>query len=242
MPTSLLNRVALVTGSAKRLGRAVALGLAQQGADVVIHYRSSDAEARSAVAEIEKLGRRSIALPGDLANVSEIRRLFEKVDAHFGRLDILVNSAANFLQTEFASTTEKLWDASLNTNLKAVFFCSQAAAPLLKNTYGVIVNCADIGGILGWPGFIPHSISKAGVIMLTRCLAKELAPEVRVNAIAPGTITMPGDPPEWEADFVRLAPLHRSGRPEDIVAAVSYLASAKFVTGQVLVVDGGRTL
>ncbi len=242
MPNSLLSRVALVTGSAKRLGRAVAVGLAQEGADVVIHYRSSDAEARSAVAEIEKLGRRSIALSGDLANVSEIRQLFEKVDAHFGRLDILVNSAANFLQTDFASTTEKLWDASLDTNLKAVFFCSQAAAPLLKKTNGAIVNFADIGGILGWPGFIPHSISKAGVIMLTRCLAKELAPDVRVNAIAPGTITMPGDPPDWEADFVRLAPLRRSGRPEDIVAAVSYLAGAKFVTGQVLVVDGGRIL
>jgi pteridine reductase len=242
MPASLLNRVALVTGSAKRLGRAVAVGLAQEGADVVIHYRSSEADARSAVAEIEKLGRRSIALPGDLANVSDIRQLFQKVDAHFGRLDILVNSAANFIQTEFASTTEKLWDASLDTNLKAAFFCSQAAAPLLKKTNGAIINFADIGGILGWPGFIPHSISKAGVIMLTRCLAKELAPEVRVNAIAPGTITMPGDPSELEADFVKLAPLHRSGRPEDIVAAVSYLAGAKFVTGQVLVVDGGRTL
>jgi pteridine reductase len=242
MSASLLNHVALVTGSAKRLGRAVAVGLAQAGADVVIHYRSSEAEARSAVAEIEKLGRRSIALPGDLASVSEIRQLFQKVEAHFGWLDILVNSAANFIQTEFASTTEKLWDASLDTNLKAVFFCSQAAAPLLKKTNGAIVNFADIGGILGWTGFIPHSISKAGIIMLTRCLAKELAPEVRVNAIAPGTITMPGDPPELEADFVKLAPLNRSGRPEDIVAAVSYLAGAKFVTGQVLVVDGGRTL
>jgi len=126
--------------------------------------------------------------------------------------------------------------------LKAVFYCCQAAAPLLKKSNGAIINFADIGGILGWPGFIPHSISKAGIIMLTRCLAKELAPGIRVNAIAPGTITMPGDLPELEADFVKLAPLHRSGRPNDIVAAVSYLASAGFVTGQVLVVDGGRTL
>jgi pteridine reductase len=242
MPTPLANRVALVTGAGKRLGRAVAIGLAAQGADVVIHYRSSEPEAREAVAEIEKLGRRSIALQADLAQVSDLPLLFQKVDAHFGRLDILVNSAANFLQTEFASTTEKVWDASLDTNLKAVFFCCQAAAPLLKKSNGTIVNFADIGGILGWPGFIPHSISKAGIIMLTRCLAKELAPEVRVNAIAPGTITMPGDAPELEADFVKLAPLHRSGRPNDIVAAVSYLASAGFVTGQVLVVDGGRTL
>jgi pteridine reductase len=242
MLASLLNRVALVTGSGKRLGRAVAIGLAEQGADVVIHYRSSDAEAREAVAEIEKLGRRSVALQADLAQISELPQLFQKVQANFGRLDILVNSAANFLQTEFASTTERVWDASLDTNLKAVFFCCQAAAPLLKKSNGAIINFADIGGILGWPGFIPHSISKAGIIMLTRCLAKELAPEVRVNAIAPGTITMPGDLPELEADFVKLAPLHRSGRPNDIVAAVSYLASAGFVTGQVLVVDGGRTL
>ena len=242
MLASLLDRVALVTGSGKRLGRAVAIGLAEQGADVVIHYRSSEAEAREAVAEIEKLGRRSVALQADLAQVSELPRLFQKVQANFGRLDILVNSAANFLQTEFASTTEKVWDASLDTNLKAVFFCCQAAAPLLKKSNGAIINFADIGGILGWPGFIPHSISKAGIIMLTRCLAKELAPEVRVNAIAPGTITMLGDLPELEADFVKLAPLHRSGRPNDIVAAISYLATAGFVTGQVLVVDGGRTL
>jgi pteridine reductase len=242
MAASLLNRVALVTGAGKRLGRAVAIGLAEQGADIVIHYRSSQAEALDAAAEIEKLGRRSVALQVDLAQISELPQLFQKVEAHFGRLDILVNSAANFLHTEFAATTEKLWDESLDTNLKAVFFCCQGAAPLLKKSNGAIINFADIGGILGWPGFIPHSISKAGVIMLTRCLAKELAPEVRVNAIAPGTITMPGDPPQWEADFVRLAPLHRSGRPDDIVTAVSYLADAKFVTGQVLVVDGGRTL
>ncbi len=236
------NRVALVTGSGKRLGRAVAVGLAELGADVVVHYRSSEAEAHQVVAEIEKLGRRSVALAADLADVAEIQQLFQKVDAQFGRLDILVNSAANFVQTEFSSTTEKLWNASLDTNLKAPFFCSQAAAPLLKKTNGAIINFADIGGIMGWPGFIPHSISKAGVIMLTRSLAKELAPDVRVNAIAPGTITMPGDPAQWEAEFIRLAPLRRSGRPDDIVAAVNYLASARFVTGQVLVVDGGRSL
>jgi pteridine reductase len=242
MSDLLLNHVALVTGSGKRLGREVALGLARQGADVVVHYRSSEQEARGVVAEIEKLGRRSIALQADLSSIPEIQQLFHKVGSHFGQLDVLVNSAANFLQTEFASTTEKLWDASLDTNLKAPFFCSQAAVPLLKKSNGAIINFADIGGVLGWPGFIPHSISKAGIIMLTRCLAKELGPEIRVNAIAPGTITMPGDPPELESDFVRQAPLHRSGRPDDIISAVLYLAGAKFVTGTVLVVDGGRTL
>ena len=239
---SLVGRVALVTGSAKRLGRAVALRLAQEGADVVIHHRSSGAEAASAVAEIEKLGRRAVAIAADLGNISDIRKLFDETEERFGRLDILVNSAANFLHTEFASTSEQIWDAALDTNLKAPFFCSQAAAPLLKKSHGVIINFADVGGILGWTEYIPHCVSKAGVIMLTRCLAKELAPEVRVNAIAPGTITMPGDPPEWEADFIKRAPLRRTGKPSDIADAVAFLVHAKFMTGQILVLDGGRTL
>ena len=119
---------------------------------------------------------------------------------------------------------------------------AQAAAPWLRRSNGAIVNFADTGGILGWPGYIAHSISKAGMIMLTKTLAKALAPEVRVNAIAPGTITMAGDPPEWEQEFVKLAPLKKTGTPEDVAEAVSYLASAKFLTGHVLVLDGGRTL
>jgi pteridine reductase len=242
MDAPLLNRVALVTGSAKRLGRAVALRLAREGADVVIHYRSSEAEARETVAEVEKLGRRGLALSADLNSISGIQQLFRQASDHFGRLDILVNNAANFLQTEFASTTEQIWNESLDTNLKAPFFCAQAAAPLLKRSRGAIVNFADIGGLLPWPGYIPHCVSKAGVIMLTKCLAKELAPEVRVNAIAPGTITMSGDPFEWESDFIRRAPLHRAGTTEDVADAVSFLVQSSFVTGQVLVVDGGRTL
>ena len=236
------SRVALVTGAGKRLGRAVALRLAAEGADIVIHYRSSQKEAQETAQEVEKLGRRAVAIRADLAKIEEIKSLFEQTDKQFGRLDILVNSAANFIETNFGQTSEADWDRSLNSNLKAPFFCSQAAAPLLKLSHGVIINFADIGGILGWPGFIPHCISKAGVIMFTRALAKELAPEVRVNAIAPGTITMPGDPPEWQQDFIRLAPLQRTGTPADIANAVSFLVNAKFITGQVLVVDGGRIL
>ena len=236
------GRVALVTGAAKRLGRAVALRLAEEGADIVIHYRSSGPEAASAVAEVEKTGRRGLAVAADLGNLADIKRLFDETEKQFGRLDILVNNAANFLHAEFASTTEQTWDAALQTNLKAPFFCAQAAAPMLKKNHGVIINFADVGGILGWTGYIPHCVSKAGVIMLTRCLAKELAPEVRVNAIAPGTITMPGDPPEWEADFIKRAPLRRSGSPSDVADAVLFLVHAKFITGQVLVLDGGRTL
>ena len=201
---SLEGKVALVTGSAKRLGRALALRLAEEGADLVIHHRASHAEAQRTVAEIEKLGRRAMAVSADLLRVDEIRRLLTGTEKTFGRLDILVNSAANFIQTKFAETTELVWDASLDTNLKAAFFCAQAAAPMLKESRGVIVNFADIGGVRPWPGYLPHCISKAGVITMTQGLAKVLAPEVRVNAIAPGTITMEGDPPELVADSQKL--------------------------------------
>jgi len=235
--------VALVTGAGKRLGRVVALRLASEGADVAVHYGKSEAEAREVVAEIEKLGRRAGSFSAELTDVSAIQKLVQSVASRFARLDILVNCAANFLETKFGETNEATWDASLDANLKAPFFCAQAAAPhLAKSGRGVIINFADIGGLLGWTEFLPHSISKAGVIMLTRILAKELAPSVRVNAIAPGTITMPGDPPEWQADFIRRAPLQRTGKPEEIADAVMYLVGAEFVTGQVLVVDGGRTL
>jgi pteridine reductase len=239
----LVGRVALVTGAGKRLGRAVALRLASEGADVAVHYGKSEAGAREVVTEIEKLGQRAAAFSAELTDVAAIQKLVQGVASRFARLDILVNCAANFLETKFGETNEATWDASMNTNLRAPFFCAQAAAPhLAKSGRGVIINFADIGGLLGWTEYLPHSISKAGVIMLTRVLAKELGPAVRVNAIAPGTITMPGDPPEWQADFVRRAPMRRTGRPEEIADAVIYLVGAEFVTGHVLVVDGGRTL
>ena len=239
----LAGRVALVTGAGKRLGRAVALRLASEGADVAVHYGKSEAEAREVVMEIEKTGRRAAAFSAELTDVAAIQKLVQSVASRFARLDILVNCAANFLETKFGETNEATWDASMDTNLKAPFFCAQAAAPhLAKSGRGVIINFADIGGMLGWTEFLPHSIAKAGVIMLTRILAKELGPAVRVNAIAPGTITMPGDPPEWQQDFIRRAPLKRTGRPEEIADAVMYLITAEFGTGQVLVLDGGRTL
>jgi pteridine reductase len=240
---SLRGRVALVTGAAKRLGRAIALGLAREGADLALHYGKSATEASELVGEIEKSGSRAAAFSAELTNVSAIENLVDNVLRHYGRLDILINCAANFLGTKFGETTEKTWDASLDTNLKAPFFCGQAAAPhLAKSGRGVIINFADIGGLLGWGEYIPHSLSKAGIILMTRILAKELAPAVRVNAIAPGTITMPGDPPEWQADFLRRAPLRRTGRPDEIVDTVLYLIHSEFMTGQTLVLDGGRTL
>ncbi len=238
----LSGKVVLVTGAGRRLGRAVALRLASEGADVAVHYRKSGDEASAIVGEIKKLGRRAAAMKAELTSVEEIRALVQKVAHEFGRLDVLVNSAANFLASSVISTTEEIWDTSLDTNVKGPFFLAQAAAPWLRRSNGVIVNFADTGGILGWPGYIAHSVSKAGVIMLTKTLAKALAPDVRVNAIAPGTITMPGDPPEWEKEFVKIAPLKKTGTPEDVAEAVSYLVSAKFLTGHVLVLDGGRTL
>jgi len=239
----LAGRVALVTGAGKRLGRAVALRLASGGADLAVHYGKSEAEAREVVAAIEKMGRQAAAFSAELTDVPAIEKLVADVTRRFGRLDILVNSAANFLVTKFGETTEATWDASLNTNLRAPFFCAQAAAPYLaKSGHGVIVNFADIGGIMGWREYLPHSLAKSGVILMTRILAKELAPKVRVNAIAPGTITMDGDPPEWQEDFVKRAPLHRTGRPDEIGDAVMYLIGSEFVTGHCLVVDGGRTL
>ena len=146
---SLQGQVALVTGAAKRLGRAVALRLAEEGADVVIHYRSSVADAQAAVAEIEKLGRRGKAIAADLTSVTDIKRLFDEAAKQYGRLDILVNCAANFLPSSIISTTEEVWDASLDANLKAPFFCAQAAAPLLRRSNGTIINFADTGGLLG---------------------------------------------------------------------------------------------
>ncbi|MBZ5528253.1 MAG: SDR family oxidoreductase [Acidobacteriia bacterium] len=242
LDSSLHGRVALVTGGARRLGRAVALGLAHAGADIVLHYRGSDVAARSAAAEIEGLGRRAFPVSADLRQVSEIRRLIDGASTRFSRLDFLVNSAAVFSPASLETATEEQWDTALDTNLKAQFFAAQAAAPLLKESRGAIINFASVGGLLPWANYLPYSVSKAGVIMLTRCLARALAPEVRVNAIAPGTITMPGDPIEWEADFIRRAPLARTGTPEEVVESVLFLLRSTFITGQILILDGGRSL
>ena len=242
MEQKLEGKVALITGAGKRLGRAVALRLAEEGMDVAVHYGTSAKDAAEVVGKIEEMGKKAVAIRADLRRVDEIRRMLLEVGNELGRLDVLVNSAANFLPGSIISTTEEVWDASLDTNVKAPFFVAQAAVPMLRRAKGAIVNFADTGGVLGWPGFIGHSVAKAGVINLTKSLAQALAPDVRVNAIAPGTITISGDPPEWEAEFVKLAPLKKTGRPADIADAVVYLVTAEFLTGHTLVLDGGRTL
>jgi NAD(P)-dependent dehydrogenase (short-subunit alcohol dehydrogenase family) len=239
----LKGQTALVTGAGRRIGRALALRLAREGAQVVVHYHRSRAEAESVVAEIAAAGGDAFCVSADLTRHDEIETLFAAVEKRCGRLDILVNSAAAFYPTPLAETTEEQWDGILDSNLKAQFFCAQRAAPLLRmGGRGRIVNFASLGGLLAWPRYTAYSVSKAGVIMLTRCLARALGPEITVNAIAPGTISFADDAPELAEDYIRKAPLKRTGTAEDITGAVIYLLQAPFVTGQILVVDGGRSI
>jgi NAD(P)-dependent dehydrogenase (short-subunit alcohol dehydrogenase family) len=240
---SLTGRVALVTGAAKRIGRSLALSFAAEGADVVVNYRGSKCEADEVVAQIVAMGRRAVALQADVAKRPEVLAMFAAVEKEFGRLDILVNNVGMFFPAKFEDLTEEQWDRILNTNLKSQYLCSQAAAPMLRRSgHGRIINFASLGGLLAWPNYTHYCVSKAGVIMLTRCLARALAPEITVNAIAPGTISFPGDAPEIAEDFIRRAPLQRTGTAKDIDDAVLYLVQSAFVTGQIIVVDGGRTL
>jgi NAD(P)-dependent dehydrogenase (short-subunit alcohol dehydrogenase family) len=237
------GQVALVTGAGRRIGRAIALRLAAEGARMALHYRSSGQEAEGLAAEIVRAGGEAACIRAELTRVGEIDRLFEQIEKRFGRLDILVNNAAIFSPTPIGRTEEAQWDDILDTNLKAQFFAAQRAAPLLTQSgRGRIINLASLGGLQAWPNYTAYSVSKAGVIMLTRCLARALAPRVTVNAIAPGTISFPEDAPEIAERAIRSAPLHRTGSAEDIVNAVLYLIGAEFVTGQILVVDGGASI
>jgi NAD(P)-dependent dehydrogenase (short-subunit alcohol dehydrogenase family) len=237
------GQVALVTGAGRRIGRAVALRLAADGARVAVHYRHSQSEAAEVAAEIARNGGDARTIRADLSLPSEIERLFAEIESLFGRLDILINNAGVFSPTPIGETSEAQWDSVLDSNVKAQFFCAQRAAPMLKcSGRGRVVNFASLGGLLAWPKYTAYCVSKAGVIMFTRCLARELAPEVTVNAIAPGTISFPDDPPQIAEVFIHRAPLARTGTADDIVAAVMYLIGAPFVTGQVLVVDGGRSV
>jgi len=237
------GQAALVTGAGRRIGRAIALRLAAEGARVAVHYGHSKDQASAVVAEIQAAGGEAFSVQAELTRIGDIARLFGEAERRFGGLDILVNNAAVFSPTVLPETTEVQWDHVVDSNVKAQFFCAQRAAPLLtRSGRGRIVNFASLGGLLAWPKYTAYCVSKAGVIMLTRCLARELAPAVTVNAIAPGTISFPDDPPELAEGFIRQAPLKRTGSPEDIADAVSYLVHAPFVTGQVLVVDGGRSI
>ena len=245
-PLPLAGKVALVTGAARRIGRSIALELARNGADVAVNYLHSENEAIAVTAEITSLGRQSVALQADVSNRAAVTRLFESVEERFGRLDILVNNAGSFFHARFEDLTDAQWDGILDTNLKSQFLCAQRAAPLMKKHlkddegHGRIVNISSLGGLLAWPGYTHYCVSKAGSIMLTRCLARALAPHILVNSVAPGTIQFPGELPD--EDYIRRVPLHRTGTGDEIAEAVLFLCTAEFITGQVLVVDGGRSL
>ena len=241
MSQSLQGKTALVTGAAKRIGRSIALRFAAEGAAVVVNYKTSRAEAEGVVREIESAGGRAMAIQADVTQRAAVEAMLASTEKKFGGLDILVNNAGVFFHAKFEDLTEQQWDSIMNGNLKSQFLCAQAAASLLKRRgRGRIINLTSLGGLLAWPGFTHYCVSKAGAIMLTRCLARALAPEILVNAIAPGTIQFPGEAPD--EDYIRQVPLHATGTGDDIAGAALYLATAEFVTGQVLVVDGGRAL
>ena len=236
------GKVALVTGGARRVGRALSLGLGRAGADVAVNYHSSSAEARSVVGELEAMGRRAVAIKADVSRRSEIQQLIRTVGEEFGQLDILVNSAASFESAPFLDIKESDWDHVMAVNLKGPFLLMQEAAPLLRaNQQGLIVNIADLSAFQAWPSYAHHAVSKAGLVHLTRIAARALAPAIRVNCIAPGTVLPPegytGQGSDGTSDR-RL--VEQPGKPEDVVNALLYLVSNDFVTGQALVVDGGR--
>jgi pteridine reductase len=240
----LAGRVALVTGAGRRLGQEMARALADRGMTLAIHHHASSEGAQALRDEVTRAGRRAECFAADLSDAEAARALPLRVVAAFGRLDVLVNSAAVMRRLRFEETTPEQYDAILALNLRSVFFCTQGAAPALRTARGKVVNIADLAGLQPWPGFAAHSVSKAGVVMLTRVLARSLAPEVTVNAIAPGAVLVPEEYDTRERErLAELAPLHRLGRPGDVVSALLYLLEGgDFVTGDVLTVDGGRLL
>ncbi|HJU66146.1 MAG TPA: SDR family oxidoreductase [Gemmatimonadaceae bacterium] len=237
----LSGRVALVTGAGRRVGRAIALALGSGGARIAVHYHASRDGAEETVRMLGDAGADAWAVSADLRDTTAASELIDAVAAHYGTLHVLVNSAAIMVRTPLDDVSPAQWDEMFAINLRAPFFCARAAARVMREGGGAIVNIADLAGLESWPAYIPHGISKAGVIHMTRALARTLAPTIRVNAIAPGAVLLPDG---WSAaDAERLAsttPLRRIGSPEDVAAAVLYLLGADYVTGEVLIVDGGR--
>lgn len=237
------QRVALVTGGAVRLGKAISLGLAEAGYDLVIGYRSSRRAAGAVVTQVEELGRRCVAVQGDLAEPATAEMLVEAADTTFDRLDLVVNSAASFRSIPLMEVDADEWDSVMKLNVRAPHLVVRAAGRLLRAAEGAVVNIADLSAFQAWTEYPHHAVSKAALAHLTRVQARALGPEVRVNAIAPGAVLSPDGWPEerWDG-LAELAALRRTGSPDDVVQAVLYLASATFVTGQVLPVDGGRLM
>lgn len=237
MGAPMKGKVVLVTGAAKRIGRAIAVDLGSEGARVAVHYGRSRQEAEETV---RLAGDGARAFGADLRSTKEIGCLSEEVYRSMGRIDFLVNNAALFGRTPFFETTEEEWDRFHDVNLKGAFFLTQAVARVMKE--GAIVNIADTGGVRLWPGYLAYGASKAGLVALTRGLARALAPKIRVNGVLPGPML----PPEGEGDLETLDEaasktlLKRPGRPEDVARAVRFLIESPYVTGALLPVDGGR--
>ncbi len=241
----LKGKVALVTGAARRVGRTIATRFAERGAIIAVHYNRSRAEAESLVAEIESAGGRAAVFGTNLESVAEIERMVGEVMIAFGRIDVLVNSASVFYRKPLEELTERDWDANLDTNLKAPFFLSKfAGAAMRRQGAGKIVNIGDWAGIRPYNNYLPYTVSKSGLIGLTRALAKALAPEVQVNCVALGPVMPPEEYSEEEiARMVERTLTKRLGSPEDVARAVLFLCEGTdFATGATLVLDGGRLL
>lgn len=239
--TTLSGRVALVTGAGRRLGRAIAVALGAHGMRVVVHYNESVSGARDTAQQIEDAGGVAALMRGDLTDVQSCQQLIDAVVLEHGELHTLVNSAAMMLRTPVGEVTPGDWDAMFALNVRAPFFLTQRAAPALKTAQGNVVNIADLAAFETWTGYVPHGITKAAVVQMTRAFAHALAPDVRVNAVAPGVVLLPeGFDPTIAEHLRRTTPLQTLGTPEDVASAVLYFMQAEFVTGEVLVVDGGR--
>jgi NAD(P)-dependent dehydrogenase (short-subunit alcohol dehydrogenase family) len=236
------GKTALVTGAAKRIGRSLALALAEQGADVAITYRSSEADALATVDAIRRHRVRAAAIYCDLGDAACVRGTVEATIRELGRIDVLVNNAGLFETLPLESITLEQWDAMLNTNTRGPFLMAQAAHAELKQRQGRIVNIGSLGGLHPWATHGHYCVSKAAVHMLTKTMAKAWAPEITVNCVAPGMIVNGEVDPGYE-HFVEKTPMRRNGTPEDVAAAVLFFATGpRFITGQVLSVDGGLGL
>lgn len=241
---SLAGKAALVTGGAVRVGRAIALALAQEGADVAVHYRSSEREAEEVSALIRSGGHRSFPVPGDLASPEGCRRVVRETLGGLGGLDFLIHSAANFHRASLEESDETLWDSAISVNARAGFLLAREAAGTLRERKGRVIFLSDFLALHPVKNYAVHSVSKAAVEGLVRALAVELAPEVSVNGIAPGTVLPPeGTPREQAQRWARKVPLKRNGEPEDIARTVLFLCvGPAFLTGQIIRVDGGKAL
>ena len=240
----LKNKVGLVTGAGRRVGRAIALDLAAHGVSVAVHYRTSQSEAAAVVAEITGSGGKAQAFCANLEHVAEIEQLVGNVVEAFHRIDILINSASVFAPTPLETITEREWDVNLDTNLKAPFFLSKfAGAAMRKQGAGKIINIGDWAGIRPYKDYLPYSVSKSAMIGLTRALAKELAPEVQVNCIALGMVIPPEGYTKEEVErLVNRTLTKKMGSPNDVARAVVFFCETDFATGVVLPLEGGRLL